>query len=385
MGKVFHPGAVSGGDDPISWSEPYFHAPNLEMYDSHDMSWLAVPASVRKKLPLPDEQIKDHAIETLQKLAPKAKTGEQPFFLAAGFHKPHLPFVFPAEFLLLYPNISLPENPYAPVNMPSIAWWDYYDLIGYNDIKSLHRGGKINSTLPDSTVIDLRRAYYSALSFTDSLVGEVLAELDALGLSNSTIVSFWGDHGWQLGEHGEWEKETNFELATHAPMMIHIPGMTDEGIVTERLTEFVDLFPTLAEAAGLPSVPLCPQNSSLIKVCSEGVSLMPLMKDPQREWKKAAFSQHIRWTDGHKTVVMGYTIRTEKYRYTEWPLFHEGPTIYGPDWSKLYGTELYDHQIDPEENVNRADMSEYKEIKADLSKQLRVGWRKAMPPEIKYV
>ena len=109
------------------------------------------------------------------------------------------------------------------------------------------------------------------------------------------------------------------------------------------------------------------------------------MKDPQREWKKAAFSQHIRWTDGHKTVVMGYTIRTEKYRYTEWPLFHEGLTIYGPDWGKLFGTELYDHQIDPEENVNRADMSEYKEIKADLSKQLRVGWRKAMPPEIKYV
>ena len=380
MGKVFHPGDSSGYDDPISWSEPYFHAPNLAMYNEMDTSWLPVPKLVREKLPLPDEQLKDHAIETLKNLAPKARTGEKPFFLAVGFHKPHLPFVFPAEFLELYPNISLPANPYAPVNMPSIAWWNYFDLRDYHDIGSLRKGGEINSTLPDSNVIDLRRAYYSALSFTDSLIGEVMAALDELGLSNNTIVSFWGDHGWQLGEHGEWEKETNFEIATHAPMMVRIPGLTDNGIVTESLTEFVDLFPTLAEAAGIPTVPMCPKNSSQIELCSEGVSLMPLIKDPQREWKKAAFSQHIRWADEKKTKIMGYTMKTDKYRYTEWPLFHDGPSSYEPVWSKLYGAELYDHRIDPEENVNRADMDEYKEIRKELSKQLRVGWRTALPP-----
>ena len=91
-------------------------------------------------------------------------------------------------------------------------------------------------------------------------------ELDDLGITDNTIVSFWGDHGWQLGEHGEWCKHTNFELATHAPMMVHVPGLTDKGIVTEKLTEFVDLFPTLVDAAGLPSMPKCPENSSAIKV-----------------------------------------------------------------------------------------------------------------------
>ena len=90
--------------------------------------------------------------------------------------------------------------------------------------------------------------------------------MDKEGLTNNTIVSFWGDHGWQLGEHGEWCKHTNFELATHAPMMVHVPGVTDKGIITEQLTEFVDLFPTLVEAAGLPLLTTCPENSTQIKV-----------------------------------------------------------------------------------------------------------------------
>ena len=94
----------------------------------------------------------------------------------------------------------------------------------------------------------------------------IFKELDTLGLTNNTIVSLWGDHGWQLGEHGEWTKHTNFELSTHAPMMIHIPGLTDKGIVTEKLTEFVDLFPTLVDAAWLPPIPLCPEKSQKVKV-----------------------------------------------------------------------------------------------------------------------
>ena len=120
----------------------------------------------------------------------------------------------------------------------------------------------------------------------------LLQELRALGLEHNTIVSFWGDHGWQLGEHGEWTKHTNFELSVHAPMMVRIPGLTDEGVVTEELTEFVDLFPTLVDAAGLPELNICPKDSSKTELCHEGMSLMPLMTNTSTPWKRAVFSQY---------------------------------------------------------------------------------------------
>ena len=261
--------------------------------------------------PLPDEQTAQHAINVLRELHQSPDT---PFFLAVGFHKPHLPFVFPEEYLEYYPldSIKVPDNQYAPVNMPDIAWSAYGELRNYHDIAKLKATGGINTTLPADTVRHLRRAYYSALSFTDFLIGQLLFELRSLELEQNTIVSFWGDHGWQLGEHGEWCKHTNFELATHAPMMVHVPGLTDHGIVTEQLTEYVDLFPTLVEVAELPPLDLCPEDSSKVAVCCEGTSLVPLMKVEKTEWKKAVFSQYPR--EGNH---MGYTMRTEQFRYTE--------------------------------------------------------------------
>jgi len=373
MGKIFHPGKASGHDDPISWSLPYFHG--VANFESHQHSWLAVPDEKLKDQPLIDEQIANHAIETLTKLAPDAISGKTPFFVAVGFHKPHLPFVFPKSFLEYYPmdNIRLPENPYAPVNMPKVAWYSYDGLRAFGDIKRLNATGGINTTLPDKTVLELRRAYCSALSWTDSLVGRVIAQLDNLGLSNNTIISFWGDHGWQLGEHGEWCKQTNFELATHAPMMIHIPKLTDSGVETNTLTEFVDLYPTLVEAAGLPSLELCPVNSTDVPVCREGTSLMPLITDPSTPVKRAAFSQYPREDKGD---YMGYTMKTEQYRYTEWAAF-VGKPVYKPNWSILDGKELYDHFYDPEENYNRAYDSKYQYVGSVLSKMLHDGWRKA--------
>ena len=370
MGKIFHPGSSSGGDDPISWSRPYYQPPNLNYWSGFNTSWLAVSPDVLKKKPLPDDQTAHHAIKTLQELAPAAQNG-QPFFLAAGFHKPHLPFIFPEEFLDFYPeeSIKLPDNPYAPVGLPDLAWFDYAGLRHYYDIKHLNTSGKLNTTLPDEVVLKLRRAYYSALSYTDYLVGTVLAELEALGLRNNTIVSFWGDHGWQLGEHGEWCKQTNFELATHAPMMVSIPGKTDRGLVTEELTEFVDLFPTLVEAAGLPPLPICPHNASEVILCREGQSLIPLLSaDRSTPWKDMVFSQYPR-PGGY----MGYTMRTDKYRYTEWVPF-DRKTI-TPSWNDLHGVELYDHTIDPEENINRYDDKDYKQLRSMLSEKLHAGWR----------
>lgn len=380
MGKVFHPGAASGHDDPISWNEPYYHAPNYGMYQGGN-SWTAVPKAQSDKHPLPDTQIADHAIKTLRKAAAKAKSGKQKFFIAVGFHKPHLPFVFPEEFLSYYPEdeIKLPDNPYAPVDMPDVAWYSCKGLLGHEDIKKLNVTIKINDSLPADLTRTLRRAYYSALSFTDSLVGKVLAELDRLGLSNDTIVSFWGDHGWQLGEHGEWCKQTNFELATHAPMMIHIPGLTDKGIVSEDLTEYVDLFPTLVEAAGLPALELCPENSSNVTLCREGNSLMPLIKSKTTvRWKSRVFSQYPRQQD--QTDIMGYTMRTDKYRYTEWVKFHQAPD-YKPDWDQKFGIELYDHTNDPEENVNQVHNPAYESLVKEASEYLHDGWRAALPNE----
>ncbi len=160
------------------------------------------------------------------------------------------------------------------------------------DIRYKTFPGKINTTLADRTVVELRRAYYSAVSYIDSLVGEILDKLVELGLENQTIISFLGDHGFQLGEHGEWKKMTNFELATRIPLMIHIPGSTDHGIITDRLVEAVDLYPTLIDAAGLPSITLCSENDpTWTTLCTEGTSLMTLVANQEAQWKTAAFSQ----------------------------------------------------------------------------------------------
>ena len=333
-----------------------------------------------KKHPLQDQQITQYIVKKLKKLSSRASRGEKPFFLALGLHKPHLPYVVPSQYMDLYPldDVDLPSNPFAPRDMPEFAWSNFDELRAYVDIKTKYGYGNINSTLPDDVVRNLRRGYYAAVSYTDGLFGEVLQALDDLGLTDNTIVSFVGDHGYQLGEHGEWCKHTNFELATHSPMMIHIPGLTDHGVSTERLVEFVDLFPTLAQAAGLPDIPLCPENSSHIQTCTEGVSLLPLVADPQRDFKSAVFSQYPR-IDVAGDTVMGYSVRTWRYRYTEWVWYDT--YAYQPIWKHvvLDSVELYDHVTDPQENTNQAENHKYKSTRKELSQILHDGWRKAMP------
>ena len=378
MGKIFHPGFASDGDDPFSWTEPYWHAPAKNGFWGQFgslQSWFSVNKSMIEEYgKLPDQQTGDRALEYLQKFS--NASNQQPFFLAIGFYKPHLSFLVPEEFLDMYPkeNISLPNNPYAPRNMPDIAWSNYGELRSYPDIAALNPSGKPNTTLPDDVVLALRRAYYAAISYTDDQIGRVLGELDRLGLRENTIISFWGDHGWQLGEHGSWCKHTNWDLSTHAPMMISAPRFTDNGIQTQKLTEFVDLFPTLVDLAELPPTPLCPQNSSDIKLCTEGVSLMPLIQNPEIQWKPRVFSQYPR----NDVTVMGYTLRDERYRYTEWVGYDEDS--YKPDWNDPRGQELYDHQNDPDENNNIVDDPDMAEKRRELSEQLRKGWRDALPP-----
>ncbi len=175
--------------------------------------------------------------------------------------------------------------------MPHIAWYNYLNsgLLGKSvDIKhssaKLKGNGKVNGTqMDDLTVLNLRRAYYASISYIDHLVGQILGKLKELGLEQSTVVSLLGDHGISLGENGHWTKVTNFDTTTRAPMMVHVPGKTDRGVETHKLVELVDLFPTIIDAAGLPPVPICPEDTSVsTPLCSEGTSLMPLITDPTR-------------------------------------------------------------------------------------------------------
>ena len=372
MGKIFHPGRASGNNDPPSWSERYIRPSNAGFYNNHSHSWRTIPREQYQSRPLPDQQIAESAIQALRRVATAAKNGTQPFFVAVGFQKPHLPLVVPEEFLEMYPfpEVTLPANPFAPRYMPRIAWSTWGELRSFGDIASLSPTGEINTTLPDPVTIDLRRAYYSAVTYIDYLVGQVLTELENLGLKDETIVSFIGDHGWQLGDHGSWCKHTNFETSTHTPMMIRVPGLTDNGIISYEFVEFVDLFPTLSEAAGLGKLDLCPDSSSDVFVCTEGHSLMPLIRNPSMPtWKKTVFSQYPRWK------TMGYSMRTVDHRYTEWVGFADGK----PNWNEIKGAELYEMDKDPLENINKAGYQRMRELRARLSQQLRAGWRAAQP------
>ncbi|MGQ9649914.1 MAG: sulfatase [Phycisphaerae bacterium] len=378
MGKIYH----GGLDDPQSWSAPSWF-PKGQGY--HKPETLKVLEEMRSRLKaegklyreevvrrdektgtvlkikrseervrgpawedpdvadneLADGMVADKAVDTLRQL--KDKT----FFLAVGFYKPHLPFIAPARYFDLYPaaGIRLATNPFSPKDVPPLALHDFNELRAYSDIPEV-------GPVSDAKARELVRAYQAASSFTDAQIGRVLDELDRLGLRDKTIVVLWGDHGWHLGEHGMWCKHSNFEVATRVVMIISAPRQRNAGKKTAALTEFVDIYPTLCELAGLP------RPAGL-----EGTSLVPVMIDPDRPWKKAAFSQYPR----QKT--MGYSIRTDRYRFTEWAEPGQEPV----------GVELYDHQTDPAENVNIAGLPENKELVAKLSKMLKDGWQAAKP------
>lgn len=426
MGKIYHPGTASGGktkcgsDDKChSWTnDVYYHSPNSgywtgttpgqhpERYRA-GYSWAAVPPSIEKAHPLPDTQVAENAIAVIKNMSTQLDA-DQPFFLAVGFHKPHLPFIFPESFLDMYPNssIRLPPDQKPPKNMPHVAWSAYGELRNYLDQKKLNATGQPGTVLPAWDVLELRRAYVAAVSYTDSLVGRVLDALATSPFANNTVISVFGDHGWQLGEHGEWAKHTNFEFATHAPMMIHVPEVTDHGVATMEYTEHVDLFPTLVEAATGETLPACPMGNGSFKVltCTEGTSLLPLVTEPKKAIKRASFSQYPRGyvkpgtendadfldlfvhsgSTPHmspciipgKHCTMGYTMVTKhnetEYRYTEWVDFNTKYPVQ-PDWDRLVATELYDHNVDPGENNNLAMDADKKEIIKKLSSILREG------------
>jgi iduronate 2-sulfatase len=305
-----------------------------------------------------DGKTADLAVKTLDEISQK----DQPFFLAVGFRKPHLPWVAPKKYWDLYDpaKIALAPNPYFPIDAPT------YAVIQNDGEVRAYKGIPAKGHVPDDLAQKFKQAYFACTSYSDAQVGKVLAELDRLNLRSNTIVIFWGDHGWKLGEHDAWGKHSNVENDCNAPLILSVPGMKGAGAHSDALVEFVDIYPTLCDLAGIP-----------LPGQLEGTSFKPLLDNPNRPWKSAAFSEYPRseGQTGGKTgpgSLMGYSMRTDRYRFTVWV----GRKVH----SKVDAMELYDEQVDPQENTNivkRADMAATVD---QLMAQWKAGWQGAQPP-----
>jgi arylsulfatase A-like enzyme len=304
----------------------------------------------------------DLALDTLKRLKEK----NQPFYLALGYYRPHLPFVAPKKYWDLYDrnNLTLASNPSLPENAPIMAMNSMYELRGCYDLQFVkHPSGY---RLPEATARILKHGYYASVSYIDACLGRLLGGLNELGLDDNTIVVVWGDHGWKLGEHGSWCKQTNYNIDTRVPLIIRVPGIEYKVNYCEKLTELVDLYPTLCDLAGIR----IPGNM-------EGISFKPLFEDPDREWKSAVFSQYHRRpkVTPDKKRYMGNSMVTTRYHYVEWRYWDNDKKRAG----ELVAVELYDNRKDPDENINIAGLPEQAAIVEKLSKQLKVGWRAAVP------
>jgi arylsulfatase A-like enzyme len=290
----------------------------------------------------------DHAIEVLREVKDRS------FFLAVGFLKPHLPFVAPKKYWDLYDSekFTFAEYRTAPQDCPPIAMSNWGELRAYYGIPK-------NGPLSPEQERNMLHGYYAAASYMDAQLGRVLDELERLGLADNTVIVLWGDHGWHLGDHGLWCKHTNFEQATRAPLLLSVPGQKTAGQKSDALVEFVDICPTLLDLCGVPLM----ENL-------EGCSFKPLVENPNRPWKKAAFSQYPR-PNPATGGLMGYTMRTERYRLTEWRARNGG---------SVFDCELYDYQTDPQETVNIVNRPENADLVKNLTQTLHDGWRGALPP-----
>ena len=342
VGKIYH----HFDDDINGWSK----APFDSIYNFRkDRKKRGLPKGPPYAVWLSDELLPDaknvaHAVNELDRLSKQ----DNPFFLAVGLHRPHLPFRAPKKYWDKYDpkSVPAPKTTKQQLGAPDwavVAWeiWNYDNL------------PPKPGPMPKAEGDQLRHGYLAAISFVDGMVGQLLDKLSALDLDKNTVVVIWGDHGFKLGDHGGWSKHSNVELDIHIPLMIRVPGMKASGKRTKALVETVDIYPTLMDVAGLD------QPHEL-----EGISLLPLTNEPNQEWKEAVFAQFPRYAK-HQ-ALMGETVRTDRYRYTAWVGVRSG---------KIIAQELYDHKIDPIESVNLAENSDYiNDLK--YHEKLRImGWK----------
>lgn len=364
LGKILH-GSGSPAKDPPSWSESPRHDvtrdPKGRYATAENLKGKGLKRAASESVAVPDEAYLDgkvcvDALRALEEL----KKRETPFFLAVGFRKPHLPFCAPKRYWELYDRDAIPEPATSthPEGAPELAVRSWRELEGYTDIPS-------DRKMTAAKVQELRHGYYACVSYIDALVGRLLDRLEALGLEEKTVVCLWGDHGFHLGEQGLWTKANNYELATRVPLIISVPGQKGPGAESRALVELVDLYPTLVAVCGLEE----PEGM-------EGTSFAPLLENPDRPWKTAVFSQYPRARSGHRHRghgdLMGYAVRTERYRYVEWR-----------DWKTgtVEARELYDQDADPHEMTNLAPAPGQEQVVERLGRILARGWEKARPPQ----
>ena len=333
IGRVHHHPDFQ--DDENSWSVPSWR-PLWQPFDHKTTpSWQAL--DVDDDVPR-DGKTAKRAIQTLEQIKHKQ------FFLTVGFYKPHLPYNAPKKYFELYENKTFNLPPVSPEITPEIIPPTWNEIRPYEDVPS---GTK---PLSYNKILELIRAYAATTSYVDAQVGRILDELDVLGLTENTVIAFCGDHGYNLGENGTWGKNVIFDTTLRSPLIVSVPGQVSLGQETDALVELVDIYPTLCDACQLP-----------IPSQLEGLSLTPVIEQPTRPWKTAAFSQLGRGS------ARGQSMRTERYRYTEW----------GNKGNR--GIELYDYDTDPYETVNIADLPENAALVAHLSERLHTGWRGALP------
>ncbi len=378
IGKIYH----NDLPDPPSWSEPriciegYPYDPDAVYRDDDNTEYLErkkveitadgrreryidpfgqwyLKASATESPDVADNAYYDGAqtdvaIEKLGELADRA----EPFFFGVGYYRPHLPFNVPKRYWDMYDRdrIPLAENDYPPAGVPPMAMNNLRELTGYTDMRDAKHPleGKLNEA--DARL--LKHGYLASVTYVDTQVGKLLARLEELGIDDNTIVVLWGDNGWKLGEHASWCKMTNFETDTRVPLIIRTPGVSPARCA--QFVEFIDVYPTLCELAGLD-----------VPGHAEGDSAVGIMRDPSSDGKTAARSQFLRsgiWQAPDGRDYMGYTIRTDEYRYVEWFDWETG---------ELAARELYDHRTDSQENENVVDRPEHASVVAELSRILK--------------
>lgn len=341
VGKIYHygnPGQIGtdGLDDAPSWNVRV-NPRGVDKDEEKVLTNLTPKRGLGSSLsfyasPAPDEEHTDGkvALETIKLLE---QNKDKPFFIAAGFYRPHCPYIAPKKYFDLYPldkikaaqDVPGERERLLPAALQTQDWHFGVDELGQR--QSI-------------------QAYYASISFMDAQVGKLLDALDRLGLTENTVVIFWSDHGYLLGQHGQWMKQSLFEGSARTPMIFAGPGTSAKGKVSGRTVEAVDFYPTLADLCGLKGAP-----ANLA-----GKSLRPLLTNPTAKWDKPAITQQRRG-NAQNGFFMGYSVRNERYRYTEWD---EGRK----------GVELYDYQVDPGELKNFANDPKYAPIKAQMQQLL---------------
>lgn len=344
VGKIYHYGVpaqigTSGLDDPPSWNL-FVNPRGRDRDDENEIinftpkiqlgAALAWRSDRGRDEDQTDGKVANQAIRLLERHRPEGT--RHPFFIAAGFYRPHVPDVAPAPYFERYPleKVTLPDEPPEHLALiPPAAITVRPPNYGLDPVK----------------LRTFKRAYLTAITFVDAQVGRLLDALERLGLAQDTVVVLWGDHGWLLGEHGQWQKQSLFEESARVPLMVYLPGAKGNGRACARTVELVDLYPTLADLCGLPA-----------PAGTEGFSLRPLIDDPGASWSHPAFTQVSRGGAGQP--FMGRSVRTERWRYTEWDAGRRG-------------AELYDQDKDPHEYRNLAEDPASTATRAELKAMLK--------------